>query len=171
MVLFLFLGLALVLVAEAVRPETIAGQPPRAMAAMGVGGLVVAVEGVAETARIAVLEGLEAMVFLSSSSIIDFLTFNTYILMNQEEEVVKKVWWKSRGFVLALGLVFGAAMYFVVTYNVVNATDVQLGVELAPGLDQVVQLARAGQWAAAATALIGVLLAYFRQQARGPLRF
>lgn len=103
--------------------------------------------------------------------LIDFLTFKTHILMNQEQEVVKKIWWKSRAFVLALGLVLGASMYFVVTYNVVNAADVQLGVELAPGLDQVVQLARAGQWAAAATALIGVLLAYFRQQARGPLRF
>ena len=121
--------------------------------------------------QIVVLAALAALVFVLSLSFIDFLTFNTYILMNQDQEEVKKNWWKSRAFVLALGLVFGAAMYFVVTYNVVNATDVQLGVELAPGLDQVVQLARAGQWAAAATALIGVLLAYFRQQARGPLRF
>lgn len=82
---------------------------------------------------------------------------------------VKTPFLKSRGFVLALGLVIGAVVWFLQTYNVVNAVDVQTGAELAPGLDQVYQLAKTGQWVAAITALVGMLLAYFRAKARGPL--
>ena len=83
----------------------------------------------------------------------------------------KKLWWKSRTFVLSLGLVLGALYWALQSYQVVNAADVAIGVEIAPQLDNAIQLARDGQWISAATAIFGVLLAYFRAQARGPLRF
>lgn len=82
---------------------------------------------------------------------------------------IKTPWYKSRGFVTALGLVIGALVWFLQSYNVVNSVDVVTGTELAPGVDQVYELAKAGQWASALTALIGVLMAYFRAKARGPL--
>lgn len=92
------------------------------------------------------------------------------MLTLDENELPKKSFWKSKVVITAMGLVLGGLYWFLQSYNVVNAVDVQTAQTLSPQIDQVIALAREGQWMSAITALVGVLVAYFRYTSRTVLK-
>lgn len=77
-------------------------------------------------------------------------------------ETTTQKWYQSKIVKLSIALILAGGSFFLVSYNLVDPTDLTSAESISPELYRGIELLKTGQWLSGFTAIGGALILYFR---------